>query len=131
MGTDVGPRGRHWTNIVVILAAGWSVAAASWGAPPGAVEAGSGSIAAEGWLAGAYALAGAGGFLAVLVALRVPWLARGLTAVAGLLVLSGFLALREVTVTAALPLGVTAAAFLASAPFMGPMPTPEEEGKHR
>lgn len=131
MRADVGPRGRHWTNIVVILAAGWSVAAASWGAPPEAVEAGGGSVAAEGWLTGAYALAGTAGFLAVLVALRVPWLAKGLTAVAGLLVISGFFTFREVTVTAALSLGITAVAFLASAPFMGPMPTPEEEGKHR
>lgn len=102
-----------------------------WGAPAEAVEAGGELVANEGWLASAYALAGTCGFLAVLAALRVAWLAKVLTGVAGVLVLSGFFAFRTVTALAALSLGVTGLAFLAAAPFMGPMPTPEDEGRHR
>lgn len=132
MADHVGARGRRWTNVVVLVASAWALAASMWGWTPETMESGARDLVTnDSLLVGAYALAGTLGFVAVFTALRLPALSKALTALAGLLLLSGFLVLRSVDPVAVLSLGLTGIALLAAAPFMGPMPTPEEEGKHR
>lgn len=126
-----GARRRRWAVVVVIIASVYAFAAAIWFPPEVISGGGSREVRSEAWLWAAYALGGVLGLVGVFVALRWPALARGVVAVAGLLVLSGFFALRQITPLALVSLGLTGLALLVAAPFVGPMPTPEEEGKRR
>ena len=67
----------------------------------------------------------------MLVAQRRAGLARLLVGAAGLVLLSGFFALSEITALALFSIGLTGLLLLGSAAFLGPMPSPEQEGKPR
>jgi hypothetical protein len=54
-----------------------------------------------------------------------------MVAAGGIAMLSAFGALQEVTLFAALSIGLTGLTLLVGAWFVGPMPTPEDEGKRR
>jgi len=124
-------RRRRWADVVVIVASLYSIASSFW-APLELLTGGSGSeVADEGGLWWSYAIGGALGLFALALSRKNPPLAKGLTAAAGLAVLAGFLTLDELTPFAALSIGVTGAALLTAAPFVGPMPSPEDEGKRR
>lgn len=120
----------RWADVVVLVAGVYAFAG-SWMSSPEAMTGGSGDVASDSWLWIAYLAGGLGGIAAFFLAIKHPGAARGLAAAAGLVVLSGFAALREVSVLAILSLGLTGLALLAAAPLLGPMPTPEDEGEAR
>lgn len=126
-----GARRRRRADVVVIIAAVYALLAAARLPPEMITGGGARDVASGGWLWAAYALGGVLGLAAVVVGLRRQALARVMAAAAGLLVLSGLLALRHITPLALVSLGATGLALLAASPFIGRMPTPEEEGKRR
>lgn len=129
--TRAGAQRHRWADVVVIIASVYAFASAIWSPPELFTGGGGWEVRQEMWLWGAYALGGLIGIAAVFVALRWPDLARVMVAVAGLVVLSGLFALYRVTTLALVSLGLTGLVLLVTAPFMGRMPTPEEEGKRR
>lgn len=132
MATTLSEHRRHrWADVVVIVAAMYCIAAATW-FPPEMISGGtSQAVGQESWNWIAYA---AGGVLAVVglfVALKWEIAGKGMVGLAGLVVLAGFLTLDAFTLTAVLSLGLTGVVLLRAAPFVGAMPTPEQEGKAR
>jgi len=126
-------RARHyrWANVAVLVVSAYALAASQWGVPEHTLRDPPGSILVERWLWLAYLLSGILGFASVFTAIWRRWLGRVLAGLGGVVALSGFLALREFTLLALISLGVVAATLLAAAIFMGPMPTPEQEGLRR
>lgn len=124
-------RRRRWADVVVIGVGVFELMLAAYGAllsRPGGVAF---LVDAPG---GYYAAMGIGGTLAVTsapVALRSVALARTLSIAAGVVLLLGLFALRTVDARAVLVLVLPALLLFAATPFLGPMPTPEEEGKWR
>lgn len=88
-------------------------------------------VASVRWLLAAYALGGLLGIGGVIAAIRWPRPARFMVGAGGLALLSGFLFLEELTAVSLLSLGLTGLVLLVAAPFVGAMPSPEEEGKRR
>lgn len=122
---------RRWADVVVIVASLYSILSAGW-APLELLRGGGGSeVGQSQGLWWAYALGGILGLAALAASRRWPPLAKGLAAAGGIAVLAGFFALERLTPFAAFSLGGTGLALLLAAPFVGPMPAPEEEGKHR
>lgn len=122
---------RRWADIVVIVASLYSILSAGW-APLELIMGGDGrEVSDSQGLWWSYALGGILGLIALALSRRNPPLAKGLTAAAGLAVLAGFLTLDELTPFAALSIGGTGAALLIASIFVGPMPSPEDEGKRR
>lgn len=122
---------RRWADVVVIVASMYALLSAGW-APLELLDSGEGyEVSNSAGLWWVYALGGALGIAALATARRWTGLAKGLAAAGGIAILAGFLMLDRVTVFAALSLGGTGLALLGAAPFVGPMPTPEEEGKSR
>ena len=122
---------RRWADVVLIVASLYSFMSAFW-APLELLTGGSGSeVAEQQGLWWSYAIGGVLGLAALAMSRKHPGLAKGLTAAAGLAVLAGFFTLDDLTPFATASIGVTGIALLAAAPFVGPMPTPEDEGKSR
>jgi hypothetical protein len=131
MGPEIArARRRLWADVLLIVASVYALGAAIW-VPPEIVSGGAEEVSVPGWLQGAYALAGIIGIAALFIAHRWRVIARLLVPIAGLVLLAGFFALREITVLSVVSLGLPALAMLVAAGFVGPMPTPEEEGKPR
>jgi len=129
---DRGTARRHrWADIVLIVASVYAVLAAMWSPLELLSGGGGGEVRSSELLWVSYALGGALGLAAVFLARRSAGVAKVLAGLGGLAVLSGFLSLGEITLLALLSLGLTGVAMLVSAPFVGPMPSPEEEGKRR
>lgn len=124
-------RRRRWADAVVIVAGLYTLAFALW-APTaaGGPEAGREAADAVAWWWAHY-IAGAMAIGSLFLALRRPGLARGLLVLAAVVLLAGLLAYGRFDRTALLALILPAGAMLLAAPFMGPMPTPEEEGMTR
>lgn len=124
-------RRHRWADVLVIVASMYCIAAATW-FPPEMISGGdSTAVAAEGWNWISYTAGGVLGVLGLFLALKWSVLGKISVGLGGLAVLAGFLTLRAFTTLAVLSLGGTALALLAAAPFVGPMPTPEQEGKER
>ena len=122
---------RRWADVVVIVASLYAFMSSFW-APLELLTGGEGrEVADEQGLWWTYAVGGILGLAALAFARRNPALAKGLTAAAGLAVLAGFVMLDDLTLFASISIGVTGLALLAASPFVGPMPSPEEEGKSR
>lgn len=122
---------RRWADVVLIVVSLYCVLSAGW-APLELLTGGAGTEVAESQgLWWSYALGGILGLAALAVSRRWPPVAKGLAAAAGLAVLAGFLTLDRLTLFAALSIGGSGLALLAAAPFVGPMPSPEDEGKRR
>jgi hypothetical protein len=118
---------RRWADVVVIVAALYVFLAAIW-SPPALGPAEAAEQAYHGWWWWAHA---AGGFLALLsvpLATRQPMLGKGLAGLAGVIMLAGLFAFSGLTWLSIRALGIPGLAVLMAAPFMGPMPSPEEEG---
>ena len=133
MSTRIGKaKRRRWADVVVIVASLYSFMSAMW-APLELLTGGAGREVAETQgLWWSYAVGGVLGLAALFFAHRgMSGIAKGLTAAAGLAVLAGFVTLDDLTLFAALSIGVTGIALLAAAPFVGPMPSPEDEGRSR
>ena len=122
---------RRWADVVVIVASLYAFMSALW-APLELLTGGAGrEVADDQGMWWSYAVGGVLGLIALFFAHRNAPIAKGLTAAAGLAVLAGFLTLDNLTAFAALSIGVTGVALLVASPFVGRMPTPEEEGKSR
>jgi hypothetical protein len=122
---------RRWADVVVIIAAVYVFFAAVW-SPPELISRGdAGAVGDTTWLYVAYALGGTLALAGLFIVQRWIGIGRITIGVAGLIVLSAFLALREITPLALLSIGISGVALVAAAPFAGPMPSPEEEGKRR
>jgi hypothetical protein len=118
---------RRWADIAVIVAAVYALLAVVW-SPPELFSGGEGyEVQYTGWLIIAYTGAAVLGFAGLLVGQKWQTPGRILTAVAGLLALSGLVALRPITALGLLSLGGTGLLLLGAAPFMGEMPAPHQE----
>lgn len=120
----------RWTNVVVLVVSVYLLAASVWGVPE-LVQGGGGDVGNTQWLTVAYVVAGLAGIGAMALSLRSAGAGRVLTGIAGLVALSGLVALRQLTPFAVLSIAGSGLALLAAAFFMGPMPTPEQEGLPR
>jgi hypothetical protein len=121
----------RWTNVVVLVVSVYLLASSVWSTPELMQDAPDGGVLSPEWLVMAYVLGGLAGLVGIAVSLKSAGIGRLLTALGGLVSLSGLLAMREMTPTALLSLGGAGVALLVAAAFMGPMPTPEQEGKPR
>lgn len=122
---------RRWADVVVIVAALYAFLAAIW-APPGLGPAEAAADAPDhgGWW-WAHAIGGSLALASVFVALRSVVLARVLAGAGGLVLLAGLLAFDNIGWLAFRTLILPAVLILLATPFLGPMPTPEEEGMAR
>lgn len=131
MGTQREATRRHWVTLLVIVASLYALAFAIW-SPPAAAgpEAGAEArdVGAWWWI---QVVGGGLGLASVLVALRRATLARGMLAVAGVVLILGVFTFGELSWVPLVTLALPGAAMLLAAPFMGAMPTPEDEGKPR
>jgi hypothetical protein len=124
-------RGYRWTNVVVLVVSVYLLASSVWSTPEMMEEGVQPRLLDPRWLTAAYVGGGLAGLLAVALSLKSRPVGRGLTALGGVLILSGFLAMRELTPLAIVSMGLSGLALLAASFFMGPMPTPEDEGQRR
>jgi hypothetical protein len=118
---------RWWTNIVVIGASAYCIAAATHMPLELATGDVGEAVRFELWLSAVYVLAGVLGMAAVFTSTRWPRFGRVPLILAVALLVSGFFALHGVALLPVLSLGIPALAMLGALPFMGPMPGPGEE----
>lgn len=117
---------RRWADVVVLVTAGFVTAWAVWVFPNAGPEVN------EGTLYAVYAIGGVMGITSVPAALRSILVARALLVTSGLILLVGaFTAFEEVTFGGIATVAIPALILLAMVPFIGPMPTPEQEGLKR
>lgn len=124
-------RRRRIADVVVIVAGVYALLIAMWSPPGFGPEAAERTASSHGlwwWTqAGGSALAVA----SVIVAIRAAGLAKMMAAAGGILLLSGLLAFSELSWLAVRSLLIPGLLILAASPFVGPMPSPEEEGMRR
>jgi hypothetical protein len=124
-------RRRRWADVVVIVAALYAILAAVW-APPAL---GPAEAAAEAPRHGlwwwAHAVGGSLAISSIFVAMKSVIAARILAAAGALVLLAGLTAFGSITWLAVRMLVIPAILILAATPFIGPLPTPEEEGVPR
>jgi len=118
-------RRRHWANVAVIIAGMFALLWGLW-RPPAA-----GPQVDEVSLWGTQVLGGALGVAAPLIALKWATLSKVSAAAGGVILLGGLLVVARITLNPILTTVLPALVLLAAAPFMGTMPTPEDEGRHR
>jgi hypothetical protein len=124
-------RHRRWADVVVIFTGVYSLLFAIY-APQLAVPGARAMFpVAPGLWWVLYVIAGPMALLALLVAFRSVTAARLMVAVAGALLLSGVALFPGIGTTVTITLIVPGALLLLASPFVGPMPTPEEEGRRR
>lgn len=123
---------RRWADVVVIVASLYAFMSSFW-APLELLTGGEGrEVAEQQGLWWSYAIGGVLGLVALFFAhRRKSGVAKVLAAAAGIAVLSGFFMLDDLTLFATISIGATGLALLGASPFIGPMPSPEEEGKSR
>jgi hypothetical protein len=122
---------RRWADVVIIIAALYVFLAAVW-APPGLgpreAMADAGDHGLWWW---AHAVGGFLALFAVPVAMKNVLVARIMAGVGGVVLLAGLLAFDTIGWLAVRTLLIPAVLILAATPFLGPMPSPEEEGERR
>jgi hypothetical protein len=130
-GSKSEARRRRWADVVILVASIYAIVMAVW-APPAA---GPGEAAAEAADHGAWwwahAIGASMALSSIFVAFRSITLARVLAGVGALVLLAGVVAFRDISWLAVRTLILPAVLILIATPFMGPMPTPEDEGKVR
>jgi hypothetical protein len=125
------PNWRRWANIAVIVAGVWVTLIVMWSPEAAGPRAQQIEVADNAlWF---YTLAAAGplAIAAVLVALRHAAVARAMLGVAGVALIIGLLGFRAFGTLAWGTMIIPAIIMLLAIPFLGPMPTPEEEGQVR
>jgi hypothetical protein len=126
------PRRRRWADVVVIVAAVYAIATTAWSPAEFFSGGTSHEVAKEtSWVFTAHVVGGGIALLGLFVAFRSTTAARVLVAFGGLLYLTTLLTLIEFPLGQVLSVVVPSLMMLAAAPFVGPMPTPEEEGHPR
>lgn len=123
-------RRRRWADIVVIVAAVYMFGAAFW---PIELVSGGGAweVANPVGLAGTYAAAGILGLGGLFMTVKSPLIGRVLVGIGGAVALYGLTTLDHLTTFALISFGGSGLLMLIAAPFVGEMPTPEQEGKPR
>ncbi|HEX7118071.1 MAG TPA: hypothetical protein VF212_04750 [Longimicrobiales bacterium] len=122
---------RRWADVLVIVVGVYALIMAGYGGMLGRPAPVATRVDAPGWFAAALGMAGTCAIASVLVALRNTLLARVLCAAAGVLLLSTIFALESVDARAVVDLILPALALFVATPFLGAMPSPEEEGRRR
>lgn len=122
---------RRWADVVVIVIGTFEVLLATFGPALGLQDAIATDVPRLGWFWAAPMSAGVLAITAVLVALRNTTLARVLCAAAGVVLLTTLFAYTALDARSVLLFILPAVLLLAATPFLGPMPTPEEEGERR
>jgi hypothetical protein len=122
---------RRWADVVIILASLYAVLAATFapaglGSPPAVAEA-----ADHGMWWWAHAIGGTLALSSVFVAMKSVALARLLAGAGAVVLLGGVGAFGGINWLAIRTLVIPALLILAATPFLGPMPSPEEEGQRR
>ncbi|HET9986579.1 MAG TPA: hypothetical protein VFQ38_23580 [Longimicrobiales bacterium] len=126
------PRRRRWADLVVIVAGVYAIATTAWSPAEFFSGGTSHEVAREtNWVFAAHVAGGGLALLGLAVAFRDTTVARVLVALGGLLYLSTLLTLVQFPLGAVLSIVVPSLMMLAAAPFVGPMPSPEEEGRRR
>ncbi len=124
-------RHRRWASVVAIVAGVYAFGLAVW-APGLAGGQASGNVVREQtWWWAASGLAGVLALAAVILSLRSQLLGRVLLALGGVVLLTALFAFRVFGALAVVGVILPALVMLGTAPFLGPMPTPEEEGRRR
>lgn len=122
---------RRWADIVVIVAGVYAFLMAVFGprlaGPARAAEV----VAAPGGLWVGTGIAGILAIAGVILALRWTLLARMLTGTAGIVLIATLFAFERVGWLGVVTLALPALALLVATPLVGPMPSPEEEGRER
>jgi hypothetical protein len=122
---------RRWADVVIILASLYAMLAATFaptglGSPPAVAEA-----ADHGMWWWAHAIGGTLALSSVFVAMKSVVVARLLAGAGGVVLLAGVGAFGGINWLAIRTLVIPALLILAATPFLGPMPSPEEEGQRR
>lgn len=120
-----GARRRRWADSVVLTAATFALGFAIW-SPPFVGD----DVHYGGWWA-SLAVGGFLGLVAVPAALKSAGVGKVLVALGALALLAGLAAFSELRPVAVVFQLAPAVAMLATLPWFGPMPTPEEEGLRR
>jgi hypothetical protein len=122
---------RRWADVVVIVAALYVVFAAVW-APPGLGPAEAQADATDhGLWWWAHAVGGLLAILSVPMAHKNVLVARIMAGLGGAVILLGLRSFDTIGWLAIRTLLIPGILILAAMPFLGPMPTPEEEGSTR
>lgn len=124
-------RRRRWADVVVIAVAVFELMLTMYGAllaRPGGVAF---DLQAPGWYYAAMSLSGVLALAAVLIAIRLTTVARILCAAAGVLLLTAVFAFESIDLRTVLTIILPGVLLLGATPFLGPMPSPEEEGMRR
>lgn len=122
---------RRWANLVVILTSVYVILLAVW-APPGLGPAeAAADVANFGLWWWVHAIAGATGIGSVFLANRSRVGGRIAVIAAGVILLIGLFAFDRINWMAVRTLIIPAILLLGAAPFLGAMPSPEQEGKRR
>jgi hypothetical protein len=125
------PSWRRFANIAVIISGMWVLLIVMWS--PEAAGPREQQVEVESSAAWFYALAVSGplAIASVFVALKSAVLARVMLGVAGLALLAGLVGFRVFGTLAWSTLLIPGIVMLLSVPFLGAMPTPEQEGQVR
>jgi hypothetical protein len=124
-------RRRRWADVVLIVAGLYVFLAAVWAPPAHGPEAAMAEAADHGTWWWVHAIGGFLALFAVPVAMKNVLIARLMAGVAGVVLLAGLLAFDTIGWLAIRSLLIPAVLILMAAPFVGPMPSPEEEGSTR
>lgn len=124
-------RRRRWADVVVILAGIFVFAFAIWFPPVGEAEQAGEGVRDEGAWWWVHAIGGALAVASLFVTFKSARAAKLMVGAAGLILLGGLLVFRQLGWVSLVTVGLPGVLLLIAAPFVGPMPTPEEEGKRR
>jgi hypothetical protein len=125
------PEWRRWANIAVMIAGAWVLMIVLW-SPEAAgpreqqIEVADSTI----WFA-ALTAAGSLAIAAVIVALKNAVIARVLLGIAALSLLAGIIGFQQLGTLAWGTVVIPGIIMLLAIPFLGPLPTPEDEGQVR
>jgi hypothetical protein len=122
---------RRWADVVLIVAGLYVFLAAVWSPPAQGPETAMTEATDHGTWWWVLAIGGSLALFAVPVAMKNVLIARLMAGVAAVVLLAGLLAFDTIGWLAIRSLLIPAILILIAAPFMGPMPSPEEEGSHR
>jgi len=124
-------RHRRWASVVALVAGVYAFGLAVWSPGLAGGAASAEAVREYEWWWAVSALAGVLALVAVLLSLRSRLLGRLLLALAGVVLLTALFAFREFGLLAVVAVILPAVVMLGTAPFLGPMPSPEEEGRRR
>lgn len=121
----------RWAVVVVIVVGILTMLFAWWFPPVMLAEDASDVVRYQGAWYWVYVAAGPLAIASVFVALKSPPIARIMVGLAGLILLAGLFVFHTIGPLSIMTLALPGLLLLGAAPFMGRMPTPEDEGESR